>query len=264
MDSWNAADYNRNSQNQYRWGIELITEARVKAGEKVLDIGCGDGKITAVIASIAGPGNVTGIDASKKMIEFAKKGFPKGVEFIAKKGEKIDFPEKFDLIYSNACLHWIADQDKVVKGVFRALKPGGRIFFQMGGKGNAGIMNIIVDGMTRQREWSKYFRNFAPPYHFHSTAGYRKFLKNSGLKPVKIVLVPKMAKHDAESGLKSWIRTTWFPYSDKIPLKLRDKFISQAAASYIKATKQDKNKEIKMKMIRLQVEAVKPFNNKGN
>jgi hypothetical protein len=73
-----------------------------------------------------------------------------------------------------------------------------------------------------------------------------------------------MAKHDAESGLKSWIRTTWFPYSDKIPLKLRDKFISQAAASYIKATKQDKNKEIKMKMIRLQVEAVKPFNNKGN
>ena len=67
-----------------------------------------------------------------------------------------------------------------------------------------------------------------------------------------------------ESGLAGWMRTTWFPYTNKIPLKLRDKFISQAVASFIMATKQGKKKEIEMKMIRLQVEAVKPFNNKGN
>jgi ubiquinone/menaquinone biosynthesis C-methylase UbiE len=264
MDKWNASDYNRNSQNQYRWGMELIKQARVRAGEKVLDLGCGDGKITAVIASIAGKGNVTGIDASKKMIKFAKTNFPGGIKFIAEKGEDMDFSGEFDLIFSNACLHWIADQEKVVKGVYRALKPGGRIFFQMGGKGNAGVMNTIVDNMIKEREWSKYFRDFEMPYHFHSAAGYRKFLKTAGLKPVKIGLIPKIAKHDAGSGLAAWMRTTWFPYTNKIPLKLRDKFISQAVASFIMATKQGKKKEIDMKMIRLQVEAVKPFNNKGD
>jgi ubiquinone/menaquinone biosynthesis C-methylase UbiE len=264
MDKWNAADYNRNSQNQYRWGMELIRQSRVKPGEKVLDLGCGDGKITAVIASIAGKWNVTGVDASKKMIKFAKSNFPDGIEFIAEKGENIDFLREFDLIFSNACLHWIADQDRVIKGVYRALKPGGRIFFQMGGKGNAGVMNMIVDDMIKKREWSKYFKNFVPPYHFHSAAGYRKFLKTAGLKPVKIVLMPKMAKHDAGSGLAGWMRTTWFPYTNKIPLKLRDKFISQAVDSFIKSTRQCRKKEIDMKMIRLQVEAVKPFNNKDD
>ena len=94
------------------------------------------------------------------MIKFAKKQFPDGVEFIAKKGENMDFSGEFDLIFSNACLHWIADQDKVVKGVYRALKPGGRIFFQMGGKGNAGVMNTIVDNMIKAERMVKIFQEF--------------------------------------------------------------------------------------------------------
>jgi trans-aconitate methyltransferase len=259
MDGWNAKDYNKNSANQYRWGVELVNSAKIIKGENVLDIGCGDGKITDFISKITKLARTTGIDSSEKMIKFANENFSKRCNFIAINAENIDFENCFDLVFSNACLHWIHDQKKVLKGVYKSLKSGGRIFFQMGGKGNAGVMNAIVDSMTRSAKWKKYFKNFTKPYNFLSDIEYKKFLTGVGFVKVKAKLIPKTAWHDGKPGLESWMRTTWHPYTGRIPLKYRAKFIFQAIDSYLKATDQENETAIEMKMIRLEVRAEKPL-----
>ena len=261
MDKWNAEKYRKNSQNQYKWGVELAQKAGIKAGENVLDVGCGDGKITAVLATMAKGGKTVGSDSSAKMLKLAKKMFPvssnPNLSFVRKPAQSIDFKGEFDLVFSNACMHWIQEQGKALKCISRALKPSGRIFFQMGGKGNAGIMNRIIDKMTEQAEWEKYFPNKFFTYFFPSPAEYRKLLKQNGLKPVKVYLLPKVAEHKGAEGLFAWIETTWLPYTHRVPAAKRKKFIDEAVLKFVKATKQVGNRVIKMPMMRLQVEAVK-------
>jgi len=241
--------------------VELAKKAGIKAGESVLDVGCGDGKITAVLAKMAKGGKTVGSDSSGKMIKLAKKVFPASsnpaLSFVKKPAQNIDFKGEFDLVFSNACMHWIQEQGKALGCISRALKPGGRIFFQMGGKGNAGIMNLLIDKMTQEKEWKKYFPKKFFTYFFPSPAEYKKLLKQNGLKPVKVYLLPKVAEHKGAEGLFAWVETTWLPYTHRVPAAKRNTFINQAVGNFIKATKQVGNSVIKMPMMRLQVEAVK-------
>jgi trans-aconitate 2-methyltransferase len=262
MDNWNAEQYRRNSQNQYKWGVELAKKAGIKAGESVLDIGCGDGKITAVIAKMAKGGKTVGADSSSKMLRLAKKMFPasgnKNLSFVKKRAQNMDFKSEFDVVVSNACMHWIKEQVKVLKRISAALKPGGRLFIQMGGKGNAGTMTRIVEKMTGQKDWKKYFKRPYFIYFFPSPAEYKVLLKQSGLKPVNVYLKPKTAKHKGVLGLFKWIETTWLPYTHKVPAEMRSRFINEAVEKFVKVTKQTGKDVIRMPMLRLQVEAVKP------
>lgn len=261
MDRWDAAKYRKNSQNQYKWGVELAKKANIKAGESVLDVGCGDGKITAIIAKMAKGGKTVGADSSAKMLKMAKKMFPvssnKNLRFIKKRAQNIDFKGEFDVVISNACMHWIKEQAKVLKRISAALIPGGRVFIQMGGNGNAGTMTKIVEAMTLQKDWKKYFKKPYFTYFFPSPAEYKMLLTQNGLKPVNVYLQPKVAKHKGVEGLFAWIETTWLPYTHKVPASMRDRFINEAVEKFIKATKQVGKSIIKMSMMRLQVEAVK-------
>lgn len=263
MDKWNALDYRKNSQNQYKWGMELAALSGVRRGESVLDIGCGDGRITAEIAKKSFDGRVVGIDASGKMLKLGRELFGtdeySNLSFKKSDAREFDFNGVFDLAFSNACLHWMKDQNKVLKNVYKSLRPGGRIFFQMGGKGNAGIMNKIMDNLIQEDAWKKYFRKFTGAYYFYSPFEYKRFLAGSGLKPVSVKLVPKIAEHKGTAGLAAWFRTTWLPYTHLVPVSKRETFINEAVERFIKATKQGGKQVIKMSMMRLQVEAVKPL-----
>ncbi len=136
--NWNAQDYAENSQNQFQWAQELIPKLKLQGKEALLDIGCGDGKITAELARCLPKGRAVGIDSSEKMIDLAKKAFPQkdylNLCFQVMDARKLTFKSEFDIVFSNAALHWIVDQNAVLAGVQRSLKPGGRMLFQMAGK----------------------------------------------------------------------------------------------------------------------------------
>jgi trans-aconitate 2-methyltransferase len=261
MEKWDAKEYRKNSSNQYRWGVELAKKAGIKRGDNVLDIGCGDGRITAIIAKSSGNGRVMGADSSAAMLKLAKKMFPPSscpnLRFVQSDARKLRFNGGFDVVFSNACLHWVHEHDRVLAGVNKVLKPGGRIFFQMGGKTNAYLMSKIMQGMIRTRDWEKYFRDFKFPWFYPSPAEYRSLLKRHGLKPVRVFLVPKVAEHKGADGLFAWMKTTWLPYAHRVPARRRNAFISQAVQMFLKATKQAEKGIVRMPMMRLQVEAVK-------
>ncbi|MGB9937005.1 MAG: class I SAM-dependent methyltransferase [Methanobacterium sp.] len=261
MYKWNAEDYQKSSSTQQKWAKELIKKLDLKGNECILDIGCGDGKVTAKIASILNKGHVLGIDSSEDMIKLAQKTFPKknyeNLSFKVKDVCSLDFNEQFDILFSNAALHWIRDHLDILKRSKTSLKPSGKILFQMGGKGNAEDILEIADEMIITEPWKEYFRNFNFKYGFYGKEEYEKWLEEAGLKTMRVEIIPKVMTKNGKEDLKSWIRTTWLPYIERVPDKLKDQFMDELASKYIQKYPEDNKGKIHVKMVRLEVEATK-------
>jgi len=257
---WDAEDYARNSSAQFQWATELIAKLALKDDEALLDIGCGDGKITAELALHLSRGSVVGIDASQAMIATSQTRFPPAkhpnLRFRQMDALHLELQEEFDIAFSTSVLHWVRDHHAVLSGVRRCLRPGGRILFQMGAKGNAGEMFSIVQDMIRSPSWHAAFVGFKAPWHFYAVEDYQVWLPQCGFTPVRIELVPKDMRHDGVDNLKGWMRTTWFPYTDRLPIERREAFVDQAVEAYLRLHPLDEHERTCMKMVRLEVEAV--------
>jgi len=258
---WNAVDYCKHSTAQQSWARELIIKLELQGEEHILDIGCGDGKITAEIAGCVPRGSVTGVDNSPAMIDLARQNFPAekypNLSFRLLDAGRLDYEDQFDIIFSNAVLHWIPDHKPVLTGIHRALVPGGRILLQMGGKGNADGILQMMDLLQARSEWYDFFLNFEFPYNFPDNREYTLLLKQTGLIVRRVELFPKDMVYSDSAGLAGWVRTTWMPYTNRIPDALRNKFIDEVVTEYLVHVPPDDTGKIHVAMIRLEVEAVK-------
>ncbi len=257
--NWNAEDYAKNSQCQLQLGEELIEKLSLTGNESLLDIGCGDGKITAKLSKILKNGEVVGIDASENLINFASKEFPndkfQNLTFYQMDACAINFSEKFDIAFSNACLHWVKDHSGVLGKVRACLEPKGRILFQMGGRGNVGEVLNAVKLVSSKENWSMYFDNLVTPYYFYDIKDYEIWLSENHFKPLRLELIEKNIKHPSEESFKGWLRTTWFPFTDRLPEALRETFLDAISETYKIKHPADKSGGINVKMVRLEVEA---------
>lgn len=261
MYKWDAEDYKNSSSAQREWAIELISKLELKGNERLLDIGCGDGKITAQIALQLVEGSVLGIDSSEDMINLAKETFNSkkypNLNFILKDAQELDFMEEFDVIFSNAALHWVKDHSSLLIHIKDSLKPSGKILLQMGGKGNAESILKIADKMINDRKWKKYFEEFEFPYGFYSTEEYGEWLQKAGFNTILAQLIPKDMEKRDESEMAGWVRTTWLPYTQRVPEELQKEFIEELIERYLKKYPKDDNGHIHVRMVRLEVEATK-------
>jgi len=130
-----------------------MAKLALRGNESVLDIGCGDGKISAQLAQVLKNGRVVGIDLSNEMIQLASQQYPQtanpNLSFLQMDASKIHVPERFDIAFSNATLHWVKDQRSVLRGTHGALKSGGKLLFQMGGKGNAADVFSAIEAVIQ-------------------------------------------------------------------------------------------------------------------
>ena len=258
---WNAKDYAHHSAAQQAWAGELIPKLNLQGSEHLLDIGCGDGKVTAELAERVPNGSVLGIDNSASMIELAQKSFAPqkhpNLSFQLADARNLTFEQLFDVVFSNAALHWMHDHRPILKGVWRSLRPLGRILLQMGGKGNAAAIICIFDKMISEKPWKQYFDRFEFPYGFHAPDAYLSWLEKIGFDAQRVALIPKLMKHDGESALSGWIRTTWLPYTERIPKKHRAEFIKEFTHRYVDENPPDADGRILVQMVRLEVAAYK-------
>ncbi len=261
MFKWDAEEYKKSSSAQQKWAIELITKMDLQGSERVLDIGCGDGKVTSEIATHLKEGCILGIDSSIDMIELATRTFPlkehPNLHFKLKDFQEIDYDSEFDLIFSNASLHWIKGHGDILKRIKKSLKPDGRILIQMGGKGNAEKILDLANEIIIEEKWNNYFQGFTFPYGFYGLKKYIKWLNEANLKPVRVELISKVMVQKGVEGLKSWIRTVWLPYTQRIPEDIREDFIEGLATRYIEQNPLNNKGMIHVNMVRLEVEAFK-------
>lgn len=259
---WDSIEYAKHSHAQFAWARELFAKLGLKGDETVLDIGCGEGKVTAYIAERVPRGAVVGIDNSLEMLTLAQDTFPPetypNLIFLHMDAREISLEKKFDVAFSNAMLHWVKDHRPVLKGVKACLKPSGILLFQMGGKGNA---SDVVKSMLRvivRESWKGYFTELPFPYAFHGPDAYRELLTEAGFEPMRIELIPKDMQQPGREAMAGWIRSTWLPYTGRIPAALRETFILEIVDDFLERHPLDAEGMAHVGMVRLEVEARNP------
>lgn len=256
---WNAADYAKNSGAQLEWARELIDKLALKGDEALIDIGCGDGKISAQIAQALPSGRVFGIDLSPDMVQLARETFDArnhpNLRFLQMDATKIQQARAFDVAFSTAALHWVADHQAVLNGVRACLKPGGRLLFQMGGRGNADAVYEALQIVMEGEAWQPYFEDFGYPYHFLEPEAYERWLPECGFRLKRAELIPKDMVHQGKEGFMGWLRTTWFPYTDRLPADRRDPFLDEVVDAYLATHPPDAEGKTHVEMVRLEIEA---------
>lgn len=197
---WNANLYD--SKHAFVWEkarglLELLAP---RTGERVLDLGCGTGQLTAEIAATGAA--VVGVDRSPEMIEEARNKFPL-LRFDVCDARTLPFAQEFDAVFSNATLHWIPQADLVIAGITRALQPGGRFVAEFGGKGNVRTLMVAFENALAHLGISPGGAN---PWYYPSLAEYSIRLENHGLEVQHASLFDRPTKlEDGERGLANWI-----------------------------------------------------------
>jgi trans-aconitate methyltransferase len=259
MYTWDPKIYSSNSSAQKNWGHELLAKLDFKGNEKVLDVGCGDGKLSAEIARNLSEGSVLGIDLSEEMIDFARNNYPQdkfpNLTFMQMDASGLTFDSEFDVVFSNAALHWIKAPQAALRGIRRSLKPGGVLLAQFDGKGNVAEVLKIVYSMLKEEKWSPYFRDFIPASGFYGPEEYGRWLKNAGFSIKRLEMITKDMVLEGEKGVSGWIASTWHPYTQHVPAELKANFIDELVTLIINNNPPDDIGNVHIKMKRLEIEA---------
>ncbi len=258
---WNPDDYARHSSGQLAWARGLIGRLRLGGDEAVLDVGCGDGKVTAELAAAVPRGYVLGVDSSPEAIAYARERYPDSrfpnLEFRVMDARHLTSDRRFDLVFSNATLHWVDDHPAFLAGCAGLLKPGGRLSISCGGAGNGAEVFAAAERVIEAPAWRSHFGGFGFPYHFYSSERYRRWLPAAGLATERLELVERDMVHDGAAGLAGWIRTTWMPYTERVPEARREGFVEALVGAYLTDHPADSAGQVHVQMVRLEVEAVK-------
>ncbi len=178
--------YEKASTHQREWGTKLITELSLWGTERVLDLGCGDGTLTAQIAALIPSGEVVGVDASQGMIDVAQTKTTANLRFMIMDINELDFVEEFDLVFSNATLHWVRDHKQLLGNVRRALRFGGILRFNFAGDGNCIHFFKVIREAISLGAFSPYFASFQWPWYMPTVGEYETLVKQSGLRDVRV------------------------------------------------------------------------------
>lgn len=199
---WNSTLYDRQHAFVWQYGESLIEWLAPQAGERILDLGCGTGHLTAKIAATGAI--VSGLDADPTMIATAQQTYPHLTFAIA---DARDFQnlEALDAVFSNATLHWIQEPDAVIRCVYQALKPGGRFVAEFGGQGNVQALVTALFAALKQRGYSEC--ESWNPWYFPSISDYSARLERQGLEVTQSILFDRPTPLEAgNTGLWNWFQ----------------------------------------------------------
>jgi trans-aconitate methyltransferase len=199
---WDPALYDRMHSFVWKYGEELIELLQPGKGERILDLGCGTGHLTHRMA-LSGA-EITGLDRSREMIEQARQAYP-AVNFVVAEAANFEFPEPFDAVFSNAALHWMKPPEPVAASIARALRPGGRLVAEFGGKGNLKAIHAAIHQALRamglpadQEENLRYYP---------SIGEYAGILEKHRLFATYATIFDRPTPlEDGENGLRNWLK----------------------------------------------------------
>jgi trans-aconitate methyltransferase len=172
-----------------------------------------------------------------------------------KDANKLNFDSEFDVVFSNATLHWMKSPEAALRGFRKSLKPGGILLAQFGGRGNAAEVLKAVDSILEDEKWSPYFRDFEFPYGFYGPEEYGEWLKNAGFTAERLELLSKDMALEGEKGLFAWIASTWLPYTQRVPEELKEDFINNLVKLFVDNNPPDAKGYVHVRMMRLEIEA---------
>ncbi|HEU5369911.1 MAG TPA: methyltransferase domain-containing protein [Ktedonobacterales bacterium] len=201
-NTWDAALYDGKHSFVWKYGASLLELLAPQPGERVLDVGCGTGHLTAQIA--AAGAEVVGIDKSADMLEEARKRYP-ALRFELADAADVAFDAPFDAVFSNAALHWMTEPERVAANIARALKPGGRFVAEFGGKGNMQALIVaVVEALEAMGYSSEGVASF---WYFPGIGEYAALLERQGLEVTSALLFDRPTSLEGgDEGLRVWLK----------------------------------------------------------
>ncbi|MGA2301498.1 MAG: methyltransferase domain-containing protein [Candidatus Acidiferrum sp.] len=219
---WDAGLYDDKHSFVWKMAAGLVELLEPKPGERILDVGCGTGHLTAQIAA---SGALTyGIDQSPEMIRQAREKFPE-LRFDVMDAREISLEESFDAVFSNATLHWIKEPERVIRGIVKVLKPGGRFVAEFGGKGNVAALLAAAECA-----WKKLRPEtpFDSPWFYPSAGEYASLLERRGLEVTYALLFDRPTPlEDGERGLRTWLEMFGGSIAGKLPVEERERLVKE-------------------------------------
>jgi trans-aconitate 2-methyltransferase len=231
--TWDAELYEARHGFVWELGAGLVDLLAPQSGERILDLGCGPGQLTNVIAGRGAA--VVGLDSSPAMIGQARQNFPE-LSFILEDAAAMEFDEPFDAVFSNAALHWMLDSEAVARAIARVLRRGGRFVAELGGKGNIRtIIAAIEDTVAR------YAGGAASPSrtYFPALGEYAALLEGCGLEVRSARLFDRPTELEGADGMANWIRQFKWYYFEGLPAEQR----KQALADTVEELRPDLHRD---------------------
>jgi len=230
LRAWKADLYDSNSGVQFEMGLRVIERLKIKDGERILDIGCGTGRLTFEIAKKNPSGSVTGIDITENMIKKAKENLVltglKNVTFFNEDILKYTPKKKFDAIFSNSALHWIPDSKALFKKISKCLLPNGRISAQVAAKGGISKYMTLLFSPVQPLNLSEYFRNWRFPIRQFNPNGLKRLLEKNGFSEVDIKKFAQTIEFDKHDSLITFLKTgPLVPILSQIPVEKRNSYL---------------------------------------
>jgi SAM-dependent methyltransferase len=215
--TWDPERYARNARFVSDLSAAVVELLAPEPGERILDLGCGDGVLTAKLAAMRC--NVVGVDGSIAQIDAARK---LGLDARVMDGEKLSFDAEFDAVFSNAALHWMRNPEPVIAGVWRALRPGGRFVAEFGGHGCvAKIKKALVSALHRRGLNGEA----AVPWYFPTVEEYGALLKNAGFAVSTIALIPRPTPLPGD--VTGWLETFGESFTACLPPAERPAYVAE-------------------------------------
>lgn len=212
-----ASRYGANARFVSDVGAPVLEMLAPRPGERILDLGCGDGALTARLAEHDCV--VVGVDSSEDMLSAAR---ARGIDARLLDAHELPFDGEFDAVFSNAALHWMKEPSRVVAGVRRALRPGGRFVGEMGGCGNVAAIERALVAAVRRRGLE-----VESPWYFPRPGEYRRLLAAHGFEVLHLELFERPTPLPGD--MRDWLETMPQPYTAAVPRADRQSFIDEVA-----------------------------------
>lgn len=244
--TWSAESYSRHGRFVADLADAVLEWLEPRPGERILDLGCGDGTLTARLVHAGA--TVKGVDSSPELIAAAR-GL--GLDVEEGDGCALRFGEEFDAVFSNAALHWMTEPHRVINGVWRALRPGGRLVAEFGGHGNVAAIITAMRAVAWMRGGDE---TLAGPWFFPSAEVYAAMLAERGFDIKRIGLYPRPTP--LKTGMASWLMVFRKPFFEQFGVD--QKAVLDQVEALLRPSLCDARGQWTADYVRLRVEALKP------
>jgi trans-aconitate 2-methyltransferase len=208
--SWDAHTYNKVSSNvQLEWGRKLIEKRKWIGNEIVMDAGAGSGNLTKILADKVPQGLIYAVDADPNMVQQAKSNLSayRNLQVIHSSMDKVNLPTKVDVVFSNAALHWVLDQEGVFSHFFQLLKPNGELLIEYGGHGNVERAVRVISKLMQSNQFKEYFVNWKQSWYFPTGDETEKALEKAKFRDIQINLSKRTTPFSDRNEFAIFVKT---------------------------------------------------------
>lgn len=216
QQTWNAEAYERNARFVSDLGMPVVELLDPQPGERILDLGCGDGVLTKTLQDMGC--ELVGIDSSPELVHAA---LELGLDAVVQDATEMQFGEEFDAVFSNAVLHWIKDADRVICKVFEALRSGGRFVAECGG---FKCVETIHSALVTELEQRGYDGRGANPWYFPTAEEYRERLIRAGFEVDYIAVIPRPTRLPGD--ILGFLETFGGSFTSVLPVAERKEYLN--------------------------------------